>query len=127
MKELSENINALSYEIIGAALEVHRTLGPGLLESVYENALCIEFDHRNIRYEQQKPIVIEYKGHSIGSGRVDLLVDDLIIVELKSVEKTLPIHQAQVMTYLKLTDIRLGLLINFNTTLLKNEIKRIAI
>ena len=127
MKEVDKRTNSLSYEIIGAALEVHKILEPGLLESVYEDALCIELEERGIRYERQKEIGISYKGKNIGKGRIDVLVDNLVIVELKAVEQLMPIHKAQVMTYLKITNLRLGLLINFNTTLLKNSINRIIL
>ena len=127
MKGLDERTNALLYEIIGAAIEVHRVLGPGLLESIYEDVLCIELEERNIQYHRQKPIAIVYKGRSIGSGRIDILIDDRVIVELKSVGQLIPIHTAQIMTYLKLTGVKLGLLINFNTELLKNGIKRIIL
>ena len=127
MKPLDTQTNQLSYKIIGAALEVHKILGPGLLESIYEDALCVELKERNIRYERQKQVGIEYKGHQIGFARVDVLVDQRIIVELKAVEHVLPVHTAQVMTCLKITELRLGLLINFNTNLLKNSIKRIIL
>lgn len=127
MKELDSRTDQRSYEIIGAAIEVHKVLGPGLLESIYEEALCIEFEHRGIPYERQKEIGIEYKGHTIGKGFVDILVDKCIVVELKSIERFEAIHTAQTLTYLRMTNTRLGLLINFNTHILKNSIKRIIL
>jgi GxxExxY protein len=119
MKPLEERINRLSYDIIGAALEVHKGLGPGLLESVYEDALCIELGDRRIRFEHQKEVSIAYQGRSIGTGRIDIPVSDLIIVELKAVAELRPVHTAQIMTYLKITGLRLGLL--------KNGIKRMIL
>lgn len=125
MRELDTYTNQLSYDIIGSAIEVHKILGAGLLESVYEDALCIEFEDRNIPYERQKEIGIAYKGRSVGKGFVDILVDKRVVVELKSVQRFEPVHTAQVMTYLRMTNTYLGLLINFNTHILKNSIKRI--
>jgi len=127
MEEFDETLNDLSYQVIGAAMEVHRILGPGLLESVYQEALCIELEDRSIPYEQQKIVGIEYKGRAIGDMRADVIVDKRIIIELKAVERILPVHQAQLLTYLKITKIRLGLLINFNTSILKNGIKRVVL
>jgi GxxExxY protein len=117
----------LSNEIIGAAIEVHRGLGPGFLESAYEECLCYEFDAREIRYERQKPLPVAYKGKKLDCGyRLDMVVNDLVILELKAVDQILPIHNAQVLTYLKLSGLKLGMLINFNVTVLKNGIKRIV-
>ncbi|GAB5490999.1 MAG: GxxExxY protein [Phototrophicaceae bacterium] len=127
MQELNQATNDLSYKIIGAAIEVHRTLSPDLLENVYEDALCIEFEDRRIPFERQKIVDITYKNRLIGNMRLDILVNNLIVVELKSVERLMGIHQAQVMTYLKITEKRLGLLINFNTRVLKSGIKRIIL
>ncbi|WP_301102641.1 GxxExxY protein [Propionivibrio sp.] len=108
-------INTLSGEVIGAAIEVHRVLGPGLLESAYELALERELVLRDLRIERQKSVPLEYKGTALGDGfRIDLLVEGLLIVEIKAVESILPIHEAQLLTYLRLSDTRLGLLINFN-------------
>ncbi|MEO9254337.1 MAG: GxxExxY protein, partial [Tepidiformaceae bacterium] len=103
MNEPSAAVNELSRQTIGAALEVHRCLGPGFLESVYESALCIEMQARGIRFVRQAPISVSYKGRPVGESRLDLLVDDLLIVELKAVEALLPIHQAQLLSYLKAT------------------------
>jgi len=119
------DINDLTGEVIGAAIEVHRILGPGLLESIYEECLCIEFDKRKIPYQRQKEIPIEYKGTKLDSAhRVDIIMANDLIVELKACDSIQPIHEAQVLTYLKLTGIKVGLLINFNVPLLKEGIKR---
>jgi GxxExxY protein len=114
-------------KIIGAAIEVHKILGPGLLEGIYESALIREFTLRNIKYEQQKEIALIYKDANIGNHRIDLLVENEIIVELKSVEELHPINDAQLITYLKTTGKRVGLLINFNVNRLKDGIKRIIV
>lgn len=115
-------------EIIAAALEVHRHLGPGLLESAYEECLCHELELRSINFERQKQLPIYYKGKYLDCAyRLDLVVDKRILLELKSVEKVLPIHEAQILTYLKLAELRTGLLINFNEALLKYGIKRIVL
>lgn len=116
-----------SNDIIAAALEVHRNLGPGLLESAYEECLCYELKTRGIPYFRQQALPVVYKGIKLECGyRLDIVVNDKILLELKSVEKLLPIHEAQILTYLKLSGIRTGLLINFNEVLLKNGIKRIV-
>ncbi len=120
-----KDINDLSYKIIGCAYEVHKNLGPGLLESTYETCLCYEFDKQDIKYERQKEITINYKGITLNNGyRIDILVEGVIVIELKSVEVVLPIHTAQILTYLKLSNHSLGLLINFNVTNLKAGIHR---
>lgn len=117
----------ISYEIIGCAYEVHRTLGPGLLESVYQKALVQELKLRGFKVKSEVDIEINYKGVNVGSDlRLDIIVNDTIIVELKSVETILPIHKKQLLTYLRLTNLQLGLLINFNTNLLKDGITRIV-
>jgi GxxExxY protein len=122
------DINALTSEIIGAAIEIHKTLGPGLLESAYEECLCREFDIRGISYERQKELPVEYKGMKLNCGyRLDVVVAKNVILELKACESLEPIHKAQLMTYLKLTGIKVGLLINFNVSVLKNGIKRLVI
>lgn len=118
----------LSNEIIRAAIEVHKQLGPGLLESAYEQCLAYELGERNIPFQRQKELAVIYKGVSVGCGyRLDLLVGNLVIVELKAVEKIHPIHEVQVLTYLKLAKCKLGLLLNFNVILMKHGIKRIAL
>jgi len=118
----------LSNCVIGAALEVHKNLGAGLLESAYEAALSYELKERNIGFQQQVSLPVQYKNIEIDCAyRIDLLIENTLIVELKAVEKVLPIHQAQLMTYMKLANIPTGLLINFNTKLLKNGIKRVVL
>lgn len=127
VRELNEEVEQLAYAVIGAAIEVHRLLGPGFLETVYQEALTIEFLMRGIPHLLQKRVVVEYKGHSVGEGKLDFLVGSSLIVELKAVEKLAPIHHAQVLSYLKMTNYPLALLINFNTPLLKDGIKRIIL
>jgi len=118
----------LSHRILGCALEVHRTLGPGLLESVYEKALAWELAAENLKAVVQAPVHVIYKGRDLDCGfRMDILVEDLIVVELKTVESLAPIHEAQLITYLKLSGHRIGLLINFNVPLLKHGIKRLVV
>lgn len=126
-REPSAEIDQLAHSVIGAAIEVHRNLGPGFLESLYEESLCIELRLRGILFEQQKVISVPYKGYKVGESRLDLLVDQCLIVELKAVENLLPVHMAQVMSYLKVTGCQLGLLINFNVPILKQGIKRIVL
>jgi GxxExxY protein len=120
-------INDLTGEVIGAAIEVHKALGPGLLESTYEECLCIELGLRNIPFERQKEIPIKYKGVNLNHAyRLDIVVPNKLIVELKACESLEPIHDAQLLTYLKLSGIKIGLLINFNVPVLKEGIKRLA-
>jgi len=121
------NINKLSSKIIGAAIEVHKTLGPGLLESTYEECICYELDLIDISYERQKPLPVQYKGTKLDCNyRLDLIVENAIILELKVCEKIKPIHKAQLLTYLKLSGLQLGLLLNFNVTLMRDGITRIV-
>ena len=120
--------NEISEQIIGAAIEVHRELGPGLLESAYEECLAHEMNLRGLVFERQKPLPVIYKGIRVECGfRLDFIVHDLVVVELKAVEELANIHQAQVMTYLKLTRCKLGLLINFNDVRIKYGLKRIVL
>jgi GxxExxY protein len=122
------NEDELSNVIIGAAIEVHRHLGPGLLESTYQQCLARDLSLRNINFEMERTIPINYKGVNLESGcRLDFLVEDKVIVELKAIEKMIPLYEAQLLTYLKLMDRRLGLLINFNVPILKEGIKRIVL
>lgn len=115
----------ITEEVIGAAIEVHKTLGPGLVESAYEECLCHELHLRGIQFQRQMDLPIVYKGVKLQSGhRVDIVVDDTVVVELKSVENILPIHEAQLLTYLRLSGRRVGLLINFNVPVLKDGIVR---
>ena len=122
-----KDINDLTGEVIGAAIEVHKILGPGLLENVYEECLCRELELRETPFERQKELPIEYKGIKLDCGyRMDLVADEDLIVELKSCDSLQPIHEAQLLTYLKLTKTKVGLLINFNVPVLKEGIKRLA-
>lgn len=117
----------LTGEIISAAIEVHKSLGPGLLESAYEECLCRELELREVSFERQKPLPLEYKGVRLDCGyRLDLLVGNRVVVEVKSVEVIAPIHEAQLLTYLRLTGVKVGLLINFNVVVLKSGLKRIV-
>ena len=118
------NINALTEKIIGCAIEVHRQLGPGLLEGTYEAALAIELEIAGIHSERQLIFPVVYKGRKIGEYRLDFLVDKQVVVEIKSVERFDPVFEAQVLTYLRVTGARVGLLINFNSRLLHEGIKR---
>jgi len=121
------DINHLTGKVIGAAIEVHKILGPGLLESAYEECLCRELQLSKFSYERQKSLPVEYKGVMLDCGyRLDLVVEGKLIVELKSCDTLQPIHEAQLLTYLKLTNIKVGLLINFNVPVLKDGIKRMA-
>ncbi|MBI4745142.1 MAG: GxxExxY protein [Deltaproteobacteria bacterium] len=118
----------LSNHILGSTIEVHRHLGPGLLESAYEEALAKEFLIQGISFKRQLPVPLVYKGSKLECGyRLDFLVDDIVIVELKSVENFAPIHEAQALTYLRLMNCKLCMLINFNVPLLKNGIKRVVL
>ncbi len=126
-KEPSEDIDRLAHDVIGAAIEVHRNLGPGFLESVYEEALCVELGLRGIEFERQLSHGIDYKGHRVGEGRLDLVIGKRLIVELKAVESLAPIHTAQVISYLKATGCQLALLINFNVSVLKEGIRRVIL
>jgi len=119
--------NEISYKIIGAALELHKNIGPGILESAYENALTFELRELGLKVEQQYPMPFIYKDVKQDVGyRLDLIVENKVIVEVKSVEALAPIHFAQLLTYLKLSDLKLGLLINFNSKILKENIHRIV-
>ncbi len=124
---LDVQIETLAKSVISAAIEVHRTLGPGFLESIYEAALCSELNHRNISHVCQAIFPVLYKGKAIGEHRMDIVVDHKIIIELKSVEKLTAVHSAQLLSYLKATGIQLGLLMNFNDETLKAGLKRIVL
>lgn len=120
-----DEINKLSNKVIGLAIEVHRNLGPGLLESVYQQCLSYELSENNVEFKSEYPIPVKYKKINIDcSFRADLIISDNIILELKATDKILPIHEAQLMTYMKITGIKVGLIINFNVKLLKNGIMR---
>jgi GxxExxY protein len=125
MKGKPKEFSELSYRIIGCAMEVHRALGPGLLESTYQRCLVHEFEINTISFRAEYPLPVAYKGIDLDCGyRLDFLVEDAIILELKSVEKLLPIHEAQLLTYMKLLNVKEGFLINFNVKRLKDGIKR---
>ena len=122
-----ERLDKITGTIIGAAINVHRELGPGLLESAYEACLVFDLVQTGLKVEQQKPLPIVYKGITLECGyRLDLMIEDEVIVEVKSVEKLLPIHKAQLQSYLKLSGCKVGLLINFNVEVLKNGIQRVV-
>jgi GxxExxY protein len=120
-------VNALTQNIIGCAIEIHRVLGPGLLEAIYESAICLELDEQHIKYERQRKLPVTYKGRILGQYRIDLIVENLVIVEVKAVEKTPLLFEAQLLTYLRLTGMRVGLILNFNSHLLKDGIRRMIL
>jgi GxxExxY protein len=124
-REPDEKLDKLAHAVIGAAIEVHRHLGPGYLESVYQAALEVELKLQGIAFEPQKPVGVCYKGHPVGDGRLDFLVAGMLVVELKAVDELADVHKAQVISYLKATRLHLGLLINFNVTVLKSGVKRV--
>lgn len=122
-----QTINALSYKIIAAAIEVHRELGPGLLESIYEQCLIQELRDRELHVESQVMVPVHYKGKLLGANlRLDMIIEDTIVVEAKAIEQLHPAHNAQLLTYLRLVDRRLGLLMNFNEELMKHGIERVV-
>jgi GxxExxY protein len=124
---MSHDLNAITYQIIGAAMDVHRALGPGLLESAYEACLAFELAERGFKVERQKPLPVTYKGFSLECGyRLDLVVNDRVIIELKAVNELAPIHKAQLLSYLKLSGCKVGLLINFNVKILRDGIRRLV-
>ena len=124
----SEEVEALTEKIIGCAIEVHRTLGPGLLESAYRQCLARELSLAHLSFQMEVPLPISYKDVLLDCGyRIDLLVEETVLLELKSVESLLPIHEAQILSYLKLARIPIGLLINFHVLKLKNGIKRFVL
>ena len=119
------DINKITEIVIGCAIEVHRQLGPGLLESAYEECLCYELQQAGLRFERQKPVPVVYKEIRLDCGyRIDILVENCVVVELKTVELYNPVHEAQVLTYMKFADKKVGLMINFYVTILKNGIRR---
>ena len=123
----TQSFREITEQVIGACIEIHRHLGPGLLESAYEECLCHELSVLGIHFERQKPLPVKYKTVNLACGyRLDLVIEHKIILELKAVESLLAIHEAQLLTYLKLSGLTLGLLINFNVPVLKNGIKRVA-
>ena len=122
-----EELNRLSEKIIGCAIEVHRELGPGLLESAYESALCIELGIAGVAVKRQVEIPLYYKGHLLSEFRIDLIVEDHVVLEVKAVDRFDPIHVAKLMTYLRITKLRLGLLLNFNTAMMRQGVKRVML
>ena len=120
--------NALTERVIGFAIDVHRQLGPGLLESAYEECLCFELKHGGIEFSRQVPLPVVYKEIRLDCGyRMDLVVQQELIIEIKAVEKLMPIHEAQVLTYLRLSGCRIGLLMNFNSLVLKDGLRRFMV
>ena len=126
-RDLEPSVNELTATIIGAAIEVHRALGPGLVEPIYDAALCLELDDRAVRYVRQYRVTAQYKGRAVGSFFVDLIVDDRVVVEIKSVASVTPIFEAQLMNYMRLTNNRVGLLINFNSINLRHGLRRLVL
>jgi GxxExxY protein len=126
-EEPDDMVDQLARQVIGAAIEVHRILGPGFLESVYEEALCVELRLRGIPFARQVAFGVKYKDERIGEGRLDLLISDMLVVELKTVDQIAPIHIAQALSYLKTTGRTLALIINFNVPVLKQGIKRVIL
>jgi GxxExxY protein len=122
---LPDSLNQLSERVIGCAIAVHRALGPGLLESAYDGALCIELAYERLQFLRQVQSPIEYRGRLVGAYRLDFLVEDSLVVELKSVERLDYVYVAQMLTYLKATNKRFGLIFNFNVPVLKNGIRRV--
>ena len=128
MRRTSSDFDALSHKVIGRAIEIHRQLGPGLLESVYRSCLAYELQVAGCDYELEKPVPIRYKGVDLECGfRMDVLVEGRLVVELKAVETLMPVHSAQLLTYLRLSGLRKGLLINFNDKILRNGIRRMIL
>ena len=122
----TQRLNQITEKIIGCSIEVHRALGPGLLESAYEECLCYELSQSGLRFERQVPLPVAYKGVNLDCGyKMDLVVKNLVIIEIKAVEHLIPVHEAQLLSYLKLANKPLGLLMNFHVSALKNGLKRI--
>jgi len=123
----SQRLNRMSEQVIGACIEIHKALGPGLLESAYEECVCYELSIAGLMFERQKLLPVVYKGVALDCGyRPDLVVEQSLIVEVKAVERLLPVHEAQLLTYLKLTGLTLGLLVNFHSAVLLNGLKRMV-
>ena len=124
---LPPDVDAVMFRVIGAAIEVHRHLGPGFLESIYQRALCIELGERGVSFEKKARIEVVYKGRTLHGQELDLIVDSRVVVEVKAVASILAIHESQLVSYLKATRLRAGLLINFNVPILKAGIRRIVV
>jgi GxxExxY protein len=127
LREPGEEVDALAAAVIGAAIEVHRVLGPGFVESVYEAALCVELELRRIPFRRRVPITLAYKHCVVGHHQMDLLIGERLVVELKAVESLVPIHALQVRSYLAATGLTLGLLINFNAAVLLSGVRRVVL
>ena len=127
LPEPDHQLDGYATAVVAAAIEVHRVLGPGFLESAYERALCVELGLRGIPFRRQVPVVVRYKGHDVGESCLDLLVADRLVVELKAIEVLAPIHWVQVRSYLKATGCLLGLLINFNVPVLLRGVRRVIL
>jgi len=125
--EPNKELDILARKVIGAAIEVHRALGPGFLEAVYQEALSRELENAGIYFDRQAAVKVHYKGYEVGNGRIDMLVENELVVELKAIDNLAPIHQAQVISYLRALNKPLGLLINFNVSLLRQGVKRIVL
>jgi GxxExxY protein len=125
--EATLEIESLVADVLDAAIEVHRTLGPGFLETIYEQAMCVELAMRGIAFSRQAVVQVHYKGEVVGDARIDLLVDHRLIIELKAIEHLAPIHLAQAMSYLKATRLPLALLINFNAPVLLRGVRRVIL
>ena len=126
-EEPNQNLDVLAHRVIGVAIEVHRVLGPGYLESVYEEAMAVELEIQRIGFNRQLAFAVPYKDKNVGEGRIDFLIEGSLIVELKAVDKLAPIHTTQVISYLKATGHTLGLLVNFNEKLLRTGIQRVIL
>jgi GxxExxY protein len=126
-EEPGDEANRFANLVIGAAIEVHRHLGPGQKESIYKLALCHELELRGIKYQREASVAVLYKGKEVGCGKADLIVGGLVIVELKAVEQIIPLHVAQAISYLRMTNLRLALIINFNVPVLKQGIRRVVL
>jgi GxxExxY protein len=124
---LTPELDDLVCRTIGCALEVHKTLGPGYLESIYHKAMRIELQHQQLKYESERSVTISYRGQPLHSQRIDLIVEKQVVVEIKSVERLEHVHKSQVVSYLRATNLRVGVLINFNTDWLKSGIRRIVV
>lgn len=128
LEPIAQDINAIGRQVVDAAFQVHKTLGPGLLENIYEEAFCCELKDRKIGFERQKLIPIQYKHHRLDLNyRLDLLVENTVIVELKCAKRMEPVYDAQILSYMKLMNLRLGYLINFNVPVIKEGIRRKAL
>ena len=125
--EFTEIRDPLTEKIIGCAIEVHRVLGPGLLEATYEGALCVELELAGLSFQRQSAVPVTYNNRPVGDCRLDLIVENSVVIEIKSVDRFDPVFEAQLLTYLKITGIKHGLLLNFNSRLLKDGIKRMVL